>query len=113
MEVVRFKDAKTYIAPKHFDMRSLRLQGEDASSAETCWVGFSQFLPGGGAEASATPTEKIYVVLSGEVTITVGDETVVLGPNDSCVIKPNEERSIINNQNDVATMLVIMQYPEG
>lgn len=113
MEIVRFADAEPYEAPGHFDMRGLRLQGLDASSAKTCWVGLSQFLPGGGAEMGSTPVEKIYVVLEGEVTVEVEEGVFTLGSNDSCVIGANEQRSIINKTNDTARMLVIMQYPEA
>jgi len=112
MEIVRFADAQPYVAPMHFDMRSFRLQGLEASKAETCWVGLSQFLPAGGAERGATPVEKIYVVLSGEVTITTDEGEFTLGSLDSCVIKADEARSIVNKTNNVATMLVIMQYPK-
>jgi hypothetical protein len=34
MQVTRFADARRYDAPKHFDMRSLRLQGFDASASK-------------------------------------------------------------------------------
>ena len=67
MQVTRFKDARRYDAPKHFDMRSLRLQGFDVTDSKVAWVGLSHFLPGGGAEMDAGPTEKIYVVLSGDI----------------------------------------------
>jgi hypothetical protein len=30
---------------------------------------------------------------------------------DSCTIGPNVERHIINNTNEVVTMLVVMPYP--
>ncbi|MDH3548112.1 MAG: cupin domain-containing protein [Gammaproteobacteria bacterium] len=113
MQVVRFKDAKPYVAPKHYDMSCVRLQGVEASDAKTCWVGFSTFQPGGGAEMDATPLEKIYVVLSGEITITTEDESVTLQPKDSCVIPPDEARSVANNSDDLATMLVIMPYAKG
>ena len=111
MEVIRYSDTKPYKVAKHFDMQAFRLQGFDTSSAKTCWVGLSLFLPGGGAETDATPIEKIYVVLTGEITIEVEGEAFTLGPRDSCVIAASESRSIINNTNDVATMLVIMGYP--
>ncbi len=112
MEITRFSDAKTYIAPKHFDMRSLRLQGFDASSAKFAWVGLSYFLPGGGAEMDAGPTEKIYVVLEGEVTVELtGGAKHVLGPLDSCVIPAGEGRAILNETNEIATMLVVMPPP--
>ena len=114
MQVTRFKDAKPYDAPKHFDMCGLRLQGWDVSNSENFWVGLSQFLPGGGAEMDTSPLEKVYVVLSGEITVILanGDETV-LGQNDSCFIAPNEGRKILNRTNQTTSMLVIMNYPEG
>ena len=80
MDIVRLADAPTYIAPKHYDMRSLRLQGFDASAADFAWTGLSYFLPGGGAEMDAGPLGKIYVVMEGEVTIELASgETQVLG----------------------------------
>jgi quercetin dioxygenase-like cupin family protein len=111
MEVTRLADARPYEAPKHFDMRGLRLQGFDVSSTDGFWVGLSHFLPGGGAEMDATPIEKVYVVIEGEVTVTtdVGDTT--LGPFDSCRLAPGEARSIVNRTNRTASMLVVMPYP--
>jgi quercetin dioxygenase-like cupin family protein len=113
MEVSRLEDAKAYDAPKHFDMRGLRLQGFDASSAESFWVGLSHFLPGGGAEMDATPTEKVYVVVDGEVTVTTDTGDTTLGPLDSCRLAPGEARSILNRTNRPASMLVVMPYPPG
>jgi quercetin dioxygenase-like cupin family protein len=114
MEITRFEDARRYDAPKHFDMRGLRLQGFDASSSSFAWTGLSHFLPGGGAEMDASPLEKIYVVLEGEVTIELGDgEKQRLARLDSCFIPGGESRAIVNEGNSMATMLVIMPYPEG
>lgn len=114
MEITRFGDAKPYSAPKHHDMRALRLQGFDASSASFAWTGLSHFLPGGGADMDATPLEKIYVVLAGEVTIELGDGRIEhLATFDSCYIPGGEARAVRNESNHVATMLVVMPYPEG
>ena len=113
MEVTRLADAKPYEGPKHFDVSTLRLQGYDASGAELCWVGLSHFLPGGGAEYGATPIEKIYIVVDGEVTITTEDGATTLGPLDSCRLAPDEARGIENRTNRPASMLVVMPYPEG
>ena len=112
MDVTRLADARPYEAPKHFDMRGLRLQGFDASPAEAFWVGLSNFLPGGGAEMDATPLEKVYVVISGEVTVTTEAGETTLGPLDSCRLAPGEARSIVNRTNLPALMLVAMPYPE-
>ena len=113
MQITRFADARRYDAPKHFDMRSLRLQGFDLTASKFAWVGLSHFLPQGGAEMDAGPLEKIYVVLAGEVTIELGDGTVhVLKALDSCHIPGGEARSIRNHGNSVAAMLVVMPHPE-
>jgi glyoxylate utilization-related uncharacterized protein len=112
MEITRFAEARRYDAPKHFDMRSLRLQGFDVSAAKFAWVGLSHFLPQGGAEMDAGALEKIYVVLAGEVTVELGDGTRhVLKALDSCHIPGGEARAIRNDGNDVASMLVIMPHP--
>ena len=113
MQITRFAAARRYDAPKHFDMRSLRLQGFDASASQFAWVGLSHFLPQGGAQMDAGPLEKIYVVLSGEVTIELGDGSKqVLRTLDSCHIPGGEARAIRNDGNEVATMLVVMPHPE-
>ena len=113
MQITRFSDAKQYVAPKHFDMRSLRLQGFEASSASFAWVGLSHFLPGGGAQMDASPLEKIYVVLAGDVTIELGDGTThVLHELDSCFLAGGEARAVRNDGNAVATMLVVMPHLE-
>jgi quercetin dioxygenase-like cupin family protein len=113
MQITRFADARPYDAPKHFDMRSLRLQGFDASASKFAWVGLSHFLPKGGAEMDTGALEKIYVVLEGEVTVNLGDGSIhVLGPLDSCHIPVGEARAIRNDSNSVSTMLVIMPHPE-
>lgn len=113
MEITRFGEALPYEAPKHFDMRGLRLQGFDASSSSFAWTGLSHFLPGGGASMDISPLEKIYVVVEGEITIELGDGTKhVLNKLDSCFIPGDEAREIRNDSNAVATMLVVMPYPE-
>ena len=112
MEITRFADALPYVAPKHHDMRGLRLQGFDASGADFAWTGLSHFLPGGGATMDAGPLGKIYVVIEGNVTIELGDGSVhVLAKLDSCFIPGGEARAVRNDGNAVATMLVVMPYP--
>jgi quercetin dioxygenase-like cupin family protein len=113
MEVTRLADATPYEGPGHHATSTLRLHGYDASGAEAFWVGLSHFLPGGGAERDATPIEKVYVVVEGEVTITTDDGDETLRPLDSCHLAPGEARAIENRTNLPASMLVVMPYPEG
>lgn len=114
MEVTRFVDAKEYHPPLHDGCTALRLQGFEASSADFAWTGLSHILPGGGADMDAGPLGKIYVVTAGEVTVTLGDgNSESLGIMDSCFIPAGEAREVRNNGNAVASMIVIMPYPDA
>lgn len=112
MEVTRFADAKAYEAPLHHGVTALRLQGFGASGADFAWTGLSHILPGGGADMDAGPLGKIYVVIDGEVTVTLDSgEVTVLRKLDSCFIPAGEAREVRNKSNAVASMIVIMPYP--
>jgi mannose-6-phosphate isomerase-like protein (cupin superfamily) len=111
MRTVRLADARPYEAPKHFGCTALRLQGWDQSDSQNFWVGLSHFLPGGGCELDATPLEKVYVVVDGEVTVITEHGETTLTAYDSCYLEPNEERAIENRTNRPASMLVVMPYP--
>ena len=87
----RFEDAQAYEAPNHWGVVGLRLQGFEEGGPENQWIGLSQFLPGGGAGPDSTPFEKVYVVLEGEMTITVDGENTVLRRFDSCTIPAGQE----------------------
>jgi mannose-6-phosphate isomerase-like protein (cupin superfamily) len=113
MQVTRLADATPYEAPRHVDVRALRLQGFDASAAEGFWVGLSHYLPGGRAEHDATPLEKVYVVTEGEITVVTDAGEATLRSYDSCYLAPNEARSVENRTNRPASMLVVMPYPSG
>ena len=113
MKKVDLKDVQPYEAPKHFKMTALKLHGKEETGAEKFWMGLSHFLPGGGAEYDASPVEKIYFVLKGEVTIETDEEKIVLKAWDSIHIGPNEGRKIINETNNPASMLVVINYPEA
>jgi quercetin dioxygenase-like cupin family protein len=113
MKVTRFEDARPYVAPNHFEMRSLRLQGFEERGPVKFWTGLSHFLPGGGAGPDASPLEKVYVVLAGELTVKASGDEVLLRAMDSCCIPGHEVREVRNNGNHVATMLVVMPYPES
>ena len=112
MKKVELQNVKPYQAPKHFNMSSMKLHGTEETGAKKFWMGMSYFLPGGGAEYAYedSPTEKIYVVLDGEITVKSKTETFVLKKDDSIFIGPNEGREMINETNQVATVLVVISY---
>ena len=106
MQVKRFPEAKPYVAPNHRDCTALRLFGAEAGGTQTLVVGLSHFLPGGGAGPDASPPEKIYYVLAGELTVIAGGKETVIKQGDSCYIGPNESREIVNRGNEVCTIAV-------
>ncbi|MEG3766821.1 cupin domain-containing protein [Alteromonas sp. 14N.309.X.WAT.G.H12] len=113
MQVTKISDAKRYDAKLHWGMTGLRLQGMEASDMESFSCSLSYFMPDGGAEWSASPNEKVYIVLDGEITILTKDENdqvveTQMGPMDSCVIGYNETRAVENRTNGVVTMLVVV-----
>jgi quercetin dioxygenase-like cupin family protein len=102
----RFSEAKTYDAPNHRGCSTLRLFGAEAGGTQNLIVGVSHFLPGGGAGPDASPPEKVYFVLAGELTVITGGKETVLKKGDSCCIGPNEHREIVNRGNEICSILV-------
>lgn len=113
MKLKRFADAETYDAPNHWGVTGLRLQGFEEGGPENQWIGFSQFLPGGGAGPDSTPFEKVYVVLEGMMTVEVDGVETALSVMDSCTIPADEIRRIENKTNHICKMLVVIPYPDG
>lgn len=114
MHVTRFHAAPEYCAPNHFDMRCLRLQGREAGPAEQLWLGVSIIAPGGHTTLDASPMEKHYVVLDGELTL-VGEadgrrQQARLGPLDSCRFAPGEKRQLINDSAREVRVLLAMPF---
>ena len=120
MHVTRIDAAPEYQAPNHHAMRMLRLQGREAGPAQQLWLGLSIVAPGGGTGFDASPIEKHYVVLEGELTL-VGDgggredadsdrtvQRAVLRPLDSCRFAPGERRQLLNHTDREARVLLAM-----
>jgi mannose-6-phosphate isomerase-like protein (cupin superfamily) len=112
MRKVSLSEAKPYAAAKHFNMTPIRLQGKEETGLQKFWVALSYFLPGGGAEWAYedSPTEKVYIVLDGELTVKNKTEEVTLKPMDSLYLAPFEGREIMNKTNKPVTMIVVSNY---
>ena len=113
MHVTRLAAAPAYDPPHHVDMRCLRLQGHEATPTEALWLGLSHLLPGGHTAFDASPLEKLYVVVEGEVTVVSDGGEAALGPLDSCRIAPGERRRLENRTNRSASILLAMPYPKA
>jgi hypothetical protein len=115
MNITRFDAAPEYTAPRHHGMRCLRLQGREAGPAVQLWLGVSTIEPGGHTELDASPIEKHYVVLDGDLTL-VGEtpagvrSEVTLSRHDSCRFAPGEKRQLINHGERAAMVLLAMPF---
>src|SRR5258708_37027069 len=81
--------------------------------AQTLVCGVWHFLRGGGAGPDASPPEKVYYVLAGELTVIAGGKETVVKQGDSCYIGPNESREIVNRGNEVCTIAVAVAPVKG
>ncbi|SDD43256.1 Cupin domain-containing protein [Cupriavidus sp. YR651] len=113
MNTTRFSLAPAYFPANHEGMHCLRLQGHEAGPSEALWMGVSVILPGGHTSMDASPVEKHYVVLEGEVCIHTPEESVTLGQFDSVRLAPGEARQIHNPHNRPAMLLLAMPYPKA
>jgi quercetin dioxygenase-like cupin family protein len=108
MHIVRFSAAPSYEARGHDGIGMVRLQGREAGPADNLWLGVSTIEPGGGTALDASPSEKFYVVLAGEVVVSNGSEDVVLHRWDSCRFAPGETRALRNGSSEAALILIAM-----
>ena len=109
MNVTRFAAAPEYTPPpNHSGMRCLRLQGHAAGPASALWLGCSMIEPGGAIALGASPLEKHYVVLEGEVVFRTGAQEAALGRWDSVRLAPGEARSVENRTDAPAVILLAM-----
>jgi len=110
MNLTRFLDAVEYFPPEHDGMTCLRLQGHEAGPSDALWLGVSRIQPGGGTSLAASPMEKHYVVLEGEVAVETPEGEVILKQYDSCRLAPGEQRALHNRGTQVSLILLAMPY---
>ena len=108
MNVTDFNDAQAYFPPGHVDMRCYRLQGGESEPASSILLNLCLFLPGGSTGTSASPSEKIYLVLEGELVVISDGQEEVLGVWDSCRIPPGATRLIENRTRRPASIMLLM-----
>ncbi len=113
MQITRLNEAQTYQAPNHDGMTCYRLQGKEAGPSEKMWMGMSVIEPGGQTGLDGSPSEKIYFVLEGELSVIcempdgLRIETKLYA-NDSCTFLAGEKRQLRNLSNSVVKVLLAM-----
>lgn len=107
MKLTRLEDAREYPTTGHYDMRALRLHGVDTSNCKDFTLGLSHFLPGGRTDYMEAGVELIYCIVEGELTLTTEDGTFKLHKYDSVHFDIGDKRSVVNETNMPAAMLVV------
>jgi len=112
MQIIRLADATPFDPPGHHGVGPLRLQGGDTSATQNLSVVLSHYLPGGQAESAAQPTETVYVVVTGELTMISEGTEETLRQYDSVHFTAGAVREVINRSPLPASMLVIRVVSE-
>ncbi len=108
MKTVKDATGTPYEAAKHFGVFGLQKFVEESKRVK---VFYSYFQPNGGAEMAGSPTEKIYYVANGSITVNGKNETHLLNKGDLIFIGANEEREIKVNGGKPAEVLVFIITP--
>ena len=106
MKVVKKTEGEVYQAVDHFNMWGALKVKEGESEKMT--VSLSHFLPDGGANMKPSTRERVYYVITGSITVTSETEEHILNEGDIIYIPPNEPRAISVNNNEPASMLVVV-----
>ncbi|NDZ79297.1 cupin domain-containing protein [Streptomyces sp. SID10853] len=110
IDITRLSQAQPFQPADHHGVGPVQLfGGEDYDGAVT--AALSHYLPGGRADMSPVPTETLYIVLTGTLTIDAEDDTHALHPLDAVRLTASTPRSVENRTNLPASMLVIRPNP--
>jgi quercetin dioxygenase-like cupin family protein len=101
----RIGDATEFQSDFHVGVHPTRIAGTE--SIEPISVVLSHYEPGGHADRSSLALDTTYVVLTGQLTISLDDETVELGHLDSLFLPAGSMRAVDNFSDGPASLLVI------
>lgn len=109
MHITKTNELVEYSPNGHYNMVARRAHGKDIDDTKILTIGRSEFNPGGGAEASAVKDnmELVYYIVEGTMTLTCEEKDYELNAGDSVMFKSGEVRSVKNNTDKNAVMLVI------
>ncbi|GAA2864204.1 cupin domain-containing protein [Pseudonocardia halophobica] len=107
MRVVNLSAAEAFESPGHSGVAPRWVQGGPRTPVDRFTVVLSHYEPGGQAEPAAQPAETVYVILSGRLTFESEGDRVPAGPRDTVHFAKGEVRSVTNEGDGPADMLVI------
>ncbi|WP_082763385.1 cupin domain-containing protein [Frondihabitans sp. PAMC 28766] len=107
MRVTRISQAEPFSPVGHEGVGPVRLQGGALTPTSDFTVALSHYLPGAEAQLAPQEAETVYVVLSGELTMSSEGTDEVLTALDSVHFTVGTLRTVTNTTTLPASMLVI------
>jgi quercetin dioxygenase-like cupin family protein len=101
----RFGDATAFQPEGHAGVSPVRLTG--AAPDESLSVVLSSYEPGAHAERSPVALDTVYLILTGQLTISLDDEQIELTHLDSLFLPAGCVRAVDNRTAETASMFVI------
>lgn len=98
------EDFKT--PPGHVNFLAKRLFGAGGTIVDDA---VAYLAPGGGGpvEMHTHATDHLFIVVSGEARVLLGDGEVIVRANESCLVKGNVPHSVWNNTDGETVMIGI------
>ena len=103
------EDVESVVPPEWGGMWFLK----DPLETEHVGVSIFELEPGGKGrehDEAASGQEEVYLCVGGEVTVELGDDTVVLGENEALRVDPDQSRQV-HNRGDERCRLVVVGAP--
>jgi quercetin dioxygenase-like cupin family protein len=111
VHVTRSGEAQAYAPPHHSGVTARRHQGRQAGGDSPALVSTSTFTPTASAESTPTTYDTIYLVLDGQLELSVDDRTETLGKGDSVFLPAGTVRGLRNHTETDARLVVVAVPP--
>lgn len=105
----RIGDAAAFSPEGHTGVSPVRLAG--TAPDESISVVLSTYQPGAHAERSPVALDTVYLVLTGQLTVSLDDEQIELTRLDSLFLPAGCVRAVDNHTAGPASMIVIRPNP--
>jgi quercetin dioxygenase-like cupin family protein len=111
VHVTRSGEAQPYAPPHHSGVTARRHQGRQAGGGSPALVSTSTFTPTASADSTPTTYDTIYLILDGQLELSVDDRTETLGKGDSVFLPAGTVRGLRNHTETDARLVVVAVPP--
>lgn len=112
IHLTRLAETPRYEPPRHTGVQAQRHQGLEAGGDSPAYIATSTFAPNGVADSAPTPFDTVYLILDGELELSVADRVETLRRGDSVFLPAGTVRELANRTDDDAA-LVVVTVPEA